>query len=106
VVSLPPLLASLMIPIELDNFMLLKQALSLAGSSCKCLIARKKERRGANPRIKITDDIKDEDLKRELKDGAQLVSYSSTYPIWPNDESQSLHSGFILSCLSRVLPYI
>ncbi|MGB8450580.1 MAG: hypothetical protein WCE25_12750 [Nitrososphaeraceae archaeon] len=31
-----------------------------------------------NPRIKIRDDIKDEDLKRELKDGAVLISYSSS----------------------------
>jgi hypothetical protein len=43
-------------------------------------IGKKKGRgRGNNPRIKATrDDIKDEDLKRELKDGAVLVSYSST----------------------------
>jgi hypothetical protein len=42
---------------------------------------RKKGKRGNNPRLKPTtnrDDIKDEDLKRELKDGAQLVSYSSS----------------------------
>jgi hypothetical protein len=39
---------------------------------------RKKVKRGNNPRIKTRDDIKDEDLKRELKDGAQLVSYSSS----------------------------
>jgi ribosomal protein S27AE len=45
---------------------------------------RKKVKRGSNPRLKVTtsrDDIKDEDLKRELKDGAQLVSYSSTDPL-------------------------
>ena len=40
---------------------------------------RKKGNRGRNPRLKATEDyIKDEDLKRELKDGAQLVSYSSS----------------------------
>jgi hypothetical protein len=39
---------------------------------------RKNNGRGNNPRIKTRDDIKDEDLKRELKDGAQLVSYSSS----------------------------
>jgi hypothetical protein len=41
---------------------------------------RKKRGRGNNPRVKTTgrDDIKDEDLKRELKDGAQLMSYSSS----------------------------
>jgi hypothetical protein len=43
-------------------------------------IERKKKRtgRGNNPRIKPTEQIKDEDLQRELKDGAVLVSYSST----------------------------
>ena len=41
---------------------------------------RKKGKRGSNPRLKTTgrDDIKDEGLKRELKDGAQLLSYSSS----------------------------
>ena len=40
---------------------------------------RKKGKRGNNPRLEATrDDIQDEDLKRELKDGAVLVSYSST----------------------------
>jgi hypothetical protein len=43
-------------------------------------IEKKKKRtgRGNNPRIKPREEIKDEDLKRELKDGAILVSYSST----------------------------
>lgn len=40
---------------------------------------RKPKGRGNNPRLKPTRDyINDEDLKRELKDGAVLVSYSST----------------------------
>ena len=40
---------------------------------------KKKRGRGNNPRIKTTrDEIKDPDLIRELKDGAQLISYSST----------------------------
>jgi hypothetical protein len=40
---------------------------------------KKKHKRGMNPRLKAREDyIKDEDLKRELKDGAELVSYSST----------------------------
>jgi len=43
---------------------------------------RKKGKRGSIPRLKATrDDIKDEDLKRELKDGAQLISYSSSDPL-------------------------
>jgi hypothetical protein len=33
--------------------------------------------RGNNPRIKARDDLKDPDLIRELKDGAELLSYSS-----------------------------
>ena len=37
--------------------------------------------RGHNARIKQRDEIKDEDLRRELKEGAQLISYSSTDPI-------------------------
>jgi hypothetical protein len=42
---------------------------------------RKKGKRGNNPRLKSTrDDIKDEDLKIELKDGVVLISYSSTDP--------------------------
>ena len=39
---------------------------------------RKRKGRGNNPRIKTSDEIKDPDLLRELKDGAVLVSYSST----------------------------
>jgi hypothetical protein len=40
---------------------------------------RKKGKRGSNPRLKATEDyIKDEALKRELRDGAQLISYSSS----------------------------
>ena len=43
---------------------------------------RKPKGRGNNPRIKTRrDDIKDPDLIRELKDGAQLISYSSTEPL-------------------------
>jgi hypothetical protein len=42
---------------------------------------KKRTRRGHNPRIKQRDEIKDEDLRRELKGGAQLISYSSTAPI-------------------------
>jgi len=43
---------------------------------------RKKARgRGNNPRIKQREEIKDEDLKRELKDGSVLLSYSSTDPV-------------------------
>jgi hypothetical protein len=42
---------------------------------------RKKGKRGSNPRIKTRDDIKDEDLKRELREGAQLISYSSSNPL-------------------------
>jgi hypothetical protein len=41
----------------------------------------KRRGRGNNPRIKPREEIKDEDLQRELKDGAVLVSYSSTDPI-------------------------
>ena len=46
-------------------------------------IERKKKHtgRGNNPRIKPTEQIKDENLQRELKDGAVLVSYSSTNSI-------------------------
>ena len=44
----------------------------------KSIGMRKKGKKGNNPRIKIRDDIKDEDLKRELKDGAVLISYSSS----------------------------
>ena len=37
--------------------------------------------RGNNPRLKGNKwEIKDEELQRELKDGAQLVSYYSTDP--------------------------
>jgi hypothetical protein len=43
---------------------------------------RKKGKRGNNPRIRTTrDEIKDPDLIRELKDGAQLISYSSSDPL-------------------------
>jgi len=43
---------------------------------------KKKGKRGNNPRIKKTrDEIKDPDLIREMKDGAQLISYSSTDPL-------------------------
>jgi transcription elongation factor Elf1 len=42
---------------------------------------RKAKGRGNNPRIKIRDEIKDPDLIRELKDGAQLISYSWTDPL-------------------------
>lgn len=42
---------------------------------------RKNKGRGNNPRIKTRDDIKDEDLKRELRDGAVLISYSSSDPL-------------------------
>ena len=41
---------------------------------------RKAKGRGNNPRIKIRGEIKDPDLIRELKDDAQLISYSSTDP--------------------------
>lgn len=44
-------------------------------------IEKKKKRlqRGSNPRLKTTrDEIKDEDLMRELKSGALLISYSFT----------------------------
>lgn len=45
-------------------------------------IGRKKNKgRGNNPRIKTRDEIKDPDLIRELKDGAQLISYSSSDPL-------------------------
>jgi hypothetical protein len=38
--------------------------------------------RGQNPRWKASKwEIKDEDLQRELKDGAQLISYSSSDPL-------------------------
>jgi hypothetical protein len=38
--------------------------------------------RGQNPGLKASKwEIKDEDLKRELKDGTVLISYSSTDPI-------------------------
>jgi hypothetical protein len=39
---------------------------------------RKQKGRGNNPRITQSDEIKDEDLKRELREGAQLISYSSS----------------------------
>jgi transcription elongation factor Elf1 len=43
---------------------------------------RKVKGRGNNPRLKTTrDEIKDPDLIRELKDGAQLISYYSTDPL-------------------------
>ena len=44
----------------------------------KSIGMRKKGKRGNNPRIKIRDDIKDEDLKRELKDSTVLISYLSS----------------------------
>ncbi len=37
--------------------------------------------RGNNPRLKTRDDIKDDDLQRELRSGAELVSYSSSDPL-------------------------
>ena len=38
--------------------------------------------RGQNPRLKASKwEIKDEELQRELKDGAQLISYSSSDPL-------------------------
>ena len=43
---------------------------------------RKAKGRGNNPRIKNKrDEIKDPDLIRELKDGAVLLSYSSSDPL-------------------------
>jgi hypothetical protein len=42
---------------------------------------KKRKGRGNNPRITQRDEIKDPDLIRELKDGAQLISYSSTDPL-------------------------
>jgi len=42
---------------------------------------RKSKGRGNNPRINTRDEVKDEDLKRELKSGSVLISYSSTDPI-------------------------
>jgi hypothetical protein len=45
-------------------------------------IGQKKKGKGKNPRLKPTrDEIKDPDLIRELKDGAQLISYSSSDPL-------------------------
>ena len=44
--------------------------------------SRKAKGRGNNPRLKNKrDDIKDPDLLRGLKDGAELISYSSTDPL-------------------------
>ena len=37
--------------------------------------------RGNNPRIKPREDIKDEDLKKELRSGSVLLSYSEEQPI-------------------------
>jgi hypothetical protein len=42
---------------------------------------KKRTGRGNNPRIKTRDDIKDPDLIREIKDGAQLTSYTSSDPL-------------------------
>ena len=43
---------------------------------------RKGNTRGNNPRLRIKrDDINDPDLIRELKDGAVLLSYSSSEPL-------------------------
>jgi hypothetical protein len=39
---------------------------------------KKRTGRGNNPRIRQRDEIKDPDLMREIKDGAQLISYSSS----------------------------
>jgi hypothetical protein len=39
---------------------------------------RKKGKRDSNPRMTTREDIKDEDLKRELKKGSVLNSYFST----------------------------
>jgi len=39
---------------------------------------KKRTGRGNNPRIRQRDEIKDPDLIREIKDGAQLISYSSS----------------------------
>jgi hypothetical protein len=44
----------------------------------KSIDMKKKVKRGCNHRIKTRDEIKDEDLKRALKDGAELISYSSS----------------------------
>ncbi|MGC2427658.1 MAG: hypothetical protein WA421_11525 [Nitrososphaeraceae archaeon] len=37
--------------------------------------------RGNNPRMKPREDIKDEDLKKELRSGSVLLSYSEEQPI-------------------------
>lgn len=37
--------------------------------------------RGNNPRMKPREDIKDEDLKKELRSGNVLLSYSEEQPI-------------------------
>ena len=43
---------------------------------------RKKKSRGNNPRLKNNRwEIKDSDLQKELKDGAQLISYYSADPV-------------------------
>ena len=43
---------------------------------------RKKKSRGSNPRLKSNRwEIKDIDLQRELRDGAQLISYYSNEPL-------------------------
>jgi DNA-directed RNA polymerase subunit M/transcription elongation factor TFIIS len=43
---------------------------------------RKAKGRGNNPRLKNNQwEINDEELKRELKDGAQLISYYSNEPL-------------------------
>jgi hypothetical protein len=40
---------------------------------------KQRKGRGQNPRLKSSKwEIKDEELQRELKDGAQLISYSSS----------------------------
>ena len=45
-------------------------------------LKKKAKGRGNNPRLKNKrDEIKDADLVRELKDGAQLISYYSSDPL-------------------------
>lgn len=41
---------------------------------------KKISKRGNNPRVKQHEDMKDEDLQRDLKSGSILVSYSSSEP--------------------------
>ncbi|MDP9197086.1 MAG: hypothetical protein M3O24_00785 [Thermoproteota archaeon] len=50
-------------------------------STIRGITNKKKRQRGTNPRINTRDEITDDDVKRELKAGRILVSYSSTDPI-------------------------